>query len=122
MSTPLPDACCDIGPDGHAFLAANKKARRILDEGFGRPRPRWRGIKNTPGNAFKSPQYRVLELQRGPGLCAMLWHLHEAGCTAMYWCGNCDCLHSVDDKVAEAFKYAAVSGAEGVMPAHTTKQ
>jgi hypothetical protein len=83
MSTPLPDACCDIGPDGHAFLAANKKARRILDEGFERPRPRWCGIKNTPGNVFTSPQYRVLELERGPGLCAMLWHLHEAGCTAM---------------------------------------
>lgn len=124
MSEPLslPDAVCLSGRPGCALLVANKKARRILNEGFERPQPQWSGVENTAGNILTSPEYRAPEIERGPGLCAMLCALHEAGCALMYSCDECDCLHSVDDKAAKTFRHIAISGAEGVMPSHKTMQ
>jgi hypothetical protein len=118
----FPDAICIQGDDGYMKLAANKKARRVLNKCFERPRPTWHGIARTPDSIINSPQYRALEIAAGPCLCAMLCALHAAGLTSMFWCENCEQLHLVNDEMAKELKFAAMSGAEGVMPAHGTAQ
>jgi hypothetical protein len=115
--TPLPDVLCQKGQeDGCVILVANKKARRFLNDGFDKPRPQWQAIGRKPDSVFNSPEYRAMQIERGPCLCAMLWALHDAGLTAMYWCDSCDRPHLVTDAAAEVFKHQAISGAAGVHP------
>jgi hypothetical protein len=116
----LPDAAVVPGEEpGHSFLVANRRARAALHKGFERPRPVWR---QTEGGDLSSPKYRSLEIANGPGLAAMLWHLHDAGMVAMFWCDNHQQLHLVDDDYAEKFKFMAISGAAGVSPEHKVPQ
>jgi hypothetical protein len=120
MSKPLPDTVCVKDNDGFALIA-NKQARAVINRGFEKPRPRWRGVQ-SPDGALSSPTYRPLVLEPGPALYAMLCALHDAGLLALYWCDNCQGLHPVDGKQASELKYRALSGAEGVMPEHKTAQ
>jgi hypothetical protein len=107
------------GEEGHVYLVANKKARRSLSEGFERPRPVWR---RTEGGDFCSPEYRSLEVEKGPAIAAMLWHLHDTGFRVVYWCEGCENLHLVTDKRAEEAKFAAISGAAGTLPTPDASQ
>lgn len=119
----LPDAC--VGPeknDGVVALAANKRARQLLNKGFEGKSPRWSEIERAPGNILNSPGYRVLELETCPGLFAMMCNLHQAGCAVMYWCEAHDGYHFMDDEAEKAFRHAAICGAEGVTPEHKTPQ
>jgi hypothetical protein len=106
------------GQEGYVYFVANKKARRFLNEGFD-PRPRW---VRTEGGEYSSPKYRSLEITQGPVSAALLVALHDRGLRAMVWCGACDCLHLVEGKLAQELKFYAISGAEGVSPAHGVTQ
>jgi hypothetical protein len=121
MSEPLPDALCQKGDDGY-ILAANKKARAVLNKHFEKPRPSWRGIAHAPGAIITSPAYRALEIDGGPAMLAMLCALHYAGLRTLYWCEGCGHLHVMDDERARVLWMTAVSGAEGVMPEHRSVQ
>jgi hypothetical protein len=118
---PLPDALCQRSDEGF-ILAANKRARSVLNKGLEKPRPSWRWIARVPDGVMHSPEYRALIVEPGPALCAMLCSLHNAGLQTLYWCDNCQGLHPVDDEQFKVLWMTAVSGAEGVMPAHETLQ
>jgi hypothetical protein len=53
---PLPDVCTELQGD----KLANEKARRILNKGFEKPRPRWGSFASGP---FPPSQYRALILE-----------------------------------------------------------
>jgi hypothetical protein len=101
------------GEENCVYFVANQKARRIFNAGFERPRPVWR---KTAGAEFSSPAYRSIELERGACLAAMLWHAHEVGLQAMFWCDEHQELHLVDDDHAAQFRFIAVSGAADTLP------
>ena len=104
-------------------LVGNRKARRFINKGFeGSVRGLWAKIAPTPDGAFKSPEYRALQVESGPGVWAMLSGLYRAGLEVMFWCDDCDGLHFVEGDVADLMRMAALSGADGVLPAHDTVQ
>jgi hypothetical protein len=118
----LPDAVCLREEDGGFLFAANKRARRVLNKGFeGRP-PLWSRIARTPGNILNSPEYRAIQFDTYSMMCAMLTALHNAGLKSLFYCEGCKGLHPVDADNIEAITHVAISGSEGVMPAHRTVQ
>jgi hypothetical protein len=123
MSEPLPDVATFLDDNGNVVIAANKKARRFLNNGFEAPPPRWRKIADTPGNVITSPEYRVLTIEGGgASIWAMLWMLHDAKFTSLYWCKGCALHHLVNEEMANIFQHAAITGAVGTMPTHRTVQ
>jgi hypothetical protein len=108
-----------IEPD-RVLLAATKKARRALNARFERPRPRWWPIEGD--DEFGSPDYRAIGIERGAALAAMAWHLHDAGMSVVWWCEKCGDLHALTDAQLPELKFFAITGAEGVSPAHGTPQ
>ena len=123
MSKSLPDAIYIRTGEGDMAIVANKRARRFINSGFDNGgRGLWTRIAWTPDGVFASPRYRALLIDNGPGVWAMLSALHQAGLQAMFWCDDCDRLHPVEGDIADRMRMAALSGAEGVLPAHGTVQ
>ena len=119
----LPDAVYVRSGEGPMVLVANRPARRFINKGFeGSVRGLWAKIGPTPGGAFKSPEYRALAIENGPGVWAMLSGLYRAGLGVMFWCDDCDGLHPVEGDIADRMRMVALSSADGVLPAHGTVQ
>jgi hypothetical protein len=97
--------------DGHTVFVANKKARRVLTEGFDGSQPLWRKVKGRVPN-----EYRAIELETGPIVAALHYAVHRAGLLATYECDGCDATHVVDDETAEHFLQIAQFGASDVHP------
>ena len=57
-----------------------------------------------------------------PSLCVRCFAHCTTPLQTLYWCDNCQGLHPVDDEQFKVLWMTAVSGAEGVMPAHETLQ
>jgi hypothetical protein len=119
----LPDVCTELQGDA-VVLIANKAARKVLNAGFAKPRPRWNAIAKGV-TCFKSPEYRALRLE-GDGireaLAAMLWTAHKAGLHTMFMCAKCSELHVVDDEQAAHMFVVAMERVENALPAHETIQ
>ena len=119
MTVILPDLFIQASGNGYAQIAANKKARRVLNKGFEGGRPSWRKI--AKGN-LTSPEYRAIEIDSSPVVAVMLVMVHEAGLAAMFWCENCGRPHSVDEDMAVALWQLAKAGSTAALPAHETVQ
>jgi hypothetical protein len=120
MSAPLPDACAADAGAGNVVLAANRKARQFLN-GRTEPRLTWHRVE-SPDGVLASPKYRAIEIERGPGLWAMLSALHEGGFASSVFCPDCDCLHPVEGEFAARVRAAALAGSTQALPAHKTVQ
>jgi hypothetical protein len=118
----LPDVYCE--PQGNTVVvAANKRARKLLNVGFEKPRPRWETIEGG-SNYLKSPEYCALTLEGncGAAVSAMLHACHQAGMLAMFTCAKCSELHIVNDERAKHLRFAAMEGSDDALPAHGTVQ
>jgi hypothetical protein len=117
---PLPDALCHKSDDpGSMPLVANKRARRVLNKAFEKPRPQRRKVTTIDGCLT---DHRAIEVGKSAALCAMLCALHDAHLEVLYWCEDCGNHHPLEDEDAKRLWYIAISGAEGVMPAHKSVQ
>jgi hypothetical protein len=119
----LPDVCTE--PQGDTTMViANRKARKLFNKHFERPRPQWNKINPDCGSCFTSPEYKVLPLEGDctAVLSAMLCEAHRAGLSAAFICARCDKLHVVDDERAKKLWFDAVAGSENALPPPGTVQ
>jgi hypothetical protein len=111
MTASLPDAYAE-SRDGNTLLVANKKARKVLEKVFSKPRPRWGTVG---GEALTSPEYRAIEVEDGPAPQVMLAAVHQAGLRVMFKCATCPEHHILDDAMAERFVKEAEALGQRVM-------
>jgi hypothetical protein len=96
-----PDVYSEPDGDDGTVIVANKEGRRVLNEGFEKPAPRWNKV--TGSDYLKSPKYLCLAIENGPLPQVMLSVSHQAGLRVMFMCAMCSNLHVMDDAMAERF-------------------
>lgn len=74
-----------VEPQESSFVVvANRKARKIINKAFEKPRPQWGTV--TGSSLLRSLEYRTLEIAEGgeAGIAAILCAAHRAGLFASY--------------------------------------
>jgi hypothetical protein len=108
---PLPDVYAESGDDGYTTIVANRRARKLINKHFEKPRPLWGCVG---GDVFTSPEYRAVGIGDGPVPQVLLAVAHQAGMKAMFKCLSCPQLHTMTDETAARFLKEAEASAERV--------